>query len=255
MIEQGKGKRRITSLKSFGKIYSLLLYTMSNGRGVKIEDIMRELKLNFSITKRWMSTLQQFNFVEASGRGKKTVYVPGSEIFKLYHLVREHHPILSSAYKYMVELRDNTGVPCGVGTIVNGKVKYLEIIPVSSFLDILPAPLKDYEILNTALGLSIISSFSRFHFMESVKKILEDENLKNILLPVKQKGYARLKTETGILEISTPLREKSGDIWGALSVFLKDGEKEENKIVELLLESARKISENAGYDKSMKENS
>jgi IclR family KDG regulon transcriptional repressor len=244
-----------------------LLEELTNGGSLKLSDLSERLSMSSSTSFRLLSTLANYGYVEhnTSTGGYKL----GLACLELAHSFLRSNDIRKAALPILEELRDMSTETVHLAILNQWEVVYLEKLENLHAIGAMGSRVGGRSpSYCTGLGKALLA----FENMEDVRKHFEKiefvkftpmtiTNIDDLLQQLKRvqiQGYAfdNGEHEEDVECVAAPIRNIEGNVIAAISVSKpKSRMKVQNngsELIDLVLESAEKISSRLGYPLSRK---
>lgn len=228
--------------------------------GLGITEIGQNLELHKSTVHRLLNTLIYKGYVKQNKNTSK--YEITLKLFELGNKKIEKMDLVTTAKPYLKELMEKTNEVIHLAVKDDAEIVYVAKVEPLKSMTMYTTIGMSKPMYCTAMGKAMLSQMKDDEVQEiwnasNIEKytdntIVDFDQLKGILVKVKEEGYALddQEVEIGIKCLGTVLKDYTGKVCGAISIsssILTFTEDKEEYFKKLILEYSNKISKELGY--------
>ena len=205
-----------------------LLEWLANSREpIGVSDLAREFAASKATVYRHLQTLAHHGFVRQEASTMR--YAAGIKLFILGERLRERFDVLAVAREEMARLRDETGQPVTLSTLVENQVVVLEVMQGRAIVNFGTQPGTVLDLHASAHG-NVALAFGPEGLMEhclarplkawTPHTICSPTALRRVIAQVKARGWATAPNRVlqGVNGLAAPLFNYAGDYAGAVAI-------------------------------------
>jgi len=247
-------------VKSVDRALGLLDVMAREKKELELVELSRKANINTTTLYRLLQTLKSRGFVvEDSHRGK---YRLGLKLVELGHAVVEQIQLRKIALPFLEELMQKTGETANLVILDEGEAIYIEKVESPASLRMFHRIGKQAPAHATGVGKVLLASLSSDKVEEIIRKkglarltentITSPEMLQQELEKIRKQGYAidDEECEVGAKCLAAPIKDYTNQVVAAVSISgpsVRLTEEKLEKLVDVVKETAYKISQKIGY--------
>jgi IclR family acetate operon transcriptional repressor len=192
-----------------------------------VSDIAQAVGLHKATTHRIVTTLVSYGYLERAENGQR--YRLGMRLANLGFLVMRRMDLRREAMPIMTELASRLDETCDLSVYNRGEVYFIEVVQGSRALTVAAAVGRSLPIHATASGKVILAfvpdaeseaALDEPMVAHTHRTITRPAELRRQLEVVREQGFAvdDEELELGVRAVSAPVRDREGNVIGALSV-------------------------------------
>ena len=212
--------------------------------------------------RRILLTLQKLGYVRASG----TRWSLTPRVLSIGQHYSESHGMIEAAQPHLLALAEHTKESASLAALDGAEVVYVARVPVRRIMSINVSIGTRVPAHATSMG-RVLLAWAPEPVVEAVidesglrafthRTVTDEAAFRRVLRQVRSDGWALVagELEDGLLSVSAPVRDQSGQVVAALASSTSSGRSDVDRlrteVVPLLLTTAEKISADIGHRRS-----
>lgn len=253
---------RSNQVKSIWKAF-MILEELDRSRELSLQELSQKLDMDKGTLHRILSTLKDGGYVRQNTANRK--YANSLKLLQMGSNVLIHEDVRTLAEPFIKELAEKSGETVNLGQLFEKKVTYIDKIESKETIRVGLGVGKSIPLYCTGLGKSILA----FQQEQEIDRLMDGvqlhaytshtvsnrDELMNKLLEIRKNGYCIDDEEyvAGLISFGAPIYSLRGQIQHAVSIAIPkyryQEERDKDRIVRLITSTARRISEQLGYQK------
>jgi len=252
-----------TKSKTVEKSLKIIEYALKKNVSIGIHEIAKNLNMNTSTVQRIVNTLSRGRYLSQDSESKK--YVLGLKFLEISKCILNEIDLIKIARPHLKELRDTTQETIHLMILDGSMGVYIDSLESPRRIRVVSAIGTSDDLHYSAVGKAILAYLPNNEVEKIVKirglkkmainTITDFNNLKKELSEIKRCGYSidDEEGEIGTRCIGAPIFKHNGKVNTSISLAAPCQRLTKRKINQyspLIIETAKKISAELGYNKS-----